>query len=519
MSITDASPHLAGVRLRGLSKTFPGTKALDGVSLDVRPGEVHALVGQNGSGKSTLIKILAGFHDADPGSSAAVDDQDLDLGDASAAHDAGLRFVHQDLGLVMTESTVDNLALGSGYRTGRAGRIRWGAQRRAATDLMAALGHPVDIDRPVERLSAVERTAVAIARAMQGSTESIALLVLDEPTATMPAGDVEMVYEIVRRVRASGASVLYVSHHLDEVFALADRVTVLRDGHLIETLDVAETSPRELADLMAGEVVDVGTRAERAPGRPVLEITGVSAHVLADFDLVVHAGEVVGLAGVDGSGRDEIAGAVFGGRPRTGRVTCDAVEIPHSRPDVAVRNGIGYVPADRVAAGLVMSMSVQENMTLPSLAEFWRRLRLRARDERTDVLAWSRRLGVRSAGPDAPVASLSGGNQQKVVLGKWLKTEPSVLLLDEPTQGVDVAAKADVHRLIDEAAAHGTAVLVCSSDEVELVRLCSRVVVLDHGRASTELTGSAITRAAITRASLGVEDPDTHHLQQNGARP
>ena len=248
-------------------------------------------------------------------------------------------------------------------------------------------------------------------------------------------------------------------------------------------------------------------------------VVGVSAKVLADFDLVVHAGEVVGLAGVDGSGRDEVAAAVFGGRDRTGRVMCDGEEVPRSSPDIAVRLGIGYVPADRTAAGLVMEMNVRENMTLPTLDAFWRRLRLRTREEREDVVTWSKRLGVKSAGPESLMTSLSGGNQQKVVMGKWLKSEPKVLLLDEPTQGVDVAAKADMHRLVDEAAARGTAVLVCSSDEVELVRLCSRVVVLNQGRARTELTGSSITRAAITRASLGVADADaaTHELPENGA--
>jgi ribose transport system ATP-binding protein len=517
MSITESAPDVVGVSLRGVSKTFPGTKALDGVDLDVRSGEVHALVGQNGSGKSTLIKILAGFHEADPGSVATVREAALALGDSAAAHQAGLRFVHQDLGLVMTESTVDNLALGSGYRTGPTGTIRWKAQRRAADRLLRDLGHPVDIGKPVEQLSAVERTAVAIARALQGSTDSIALLVLDEPTATMPAGDVEMVYDLVRRVRDSGASVLYVSHHLDEVFALADRVTVLRDGRLISTLEVAATTPRELADLMAGEVVDVGSRSEHEVGEPVLELRQLSSKVLQGLDLTVRAGEVVGVAGVDGSGRDEVAGAIFGGRARTGQVRCAGAEVPPSRPDVAVSRRIGFVPADRAVAGLVMEMSIRENMTLATLDRFWRRLLLRTRDERSDVATWTSRLGVKSSGTEAPMTSLSGGNQQKVVLGKWLKTEPAVLLLDEPTQGVDVAAKAEVHRLIDDAAARGTAVLVCSSDEVELVRLCSRVIVLDHGRSCAELVGNDITRVALTRASLGVADPGTHPQQENGA--
>jgi ribose transport system ATP-binding protein len=492
--------------LQGISKTFPGTTALDRISLDIRPAEVHALVGQNGSGKSTLIKILAGFHQPDAGGTVTVRGASLAHGDPTASHAAGLRFVHQDLGLVMTESATDNLALGSSYATGRAGSIKWGEQYRAAAELMRGLGHDIDLRAPVHRLSAVERTAVAIARALRPSSSPIAVLVLDEPTATMPAHDVDMLYDLVRRVRDGGASVLYVSHHLEEIFALADRVTVLRDGRLIATTPVADTTPHDLASQMAGGHVDVGQRATRAPGEPVLELCGVSSRVLRDLDLTVRAGEIVGLAGVDGSGRDEISAAVFGGVPRTGVVRVAQRVIPPDRPDIAVENGIGFVPADRAAHGLIMDMSVRENMTLPRLRDFLSTLILRSGRERSDVQEWGRRLGLASPSTEVSVTALSGGNQQKVVLGKWLRTDPKALLLDEPTQGVDVAAKADVHRLIDQAADEGAAVLVASSDETELVRLCSRVVVLNRGRACAELTGAAITRAAITRASLGITE-------------
>jgi ribose transport system ATP-binding protein len=502
-----ASTDDAVLSLRCVSKTFPGTVALDQVSLAIRPGEVHALVGQNGSGKSTLIKILAGFHKPDDnGGTITVRDKVLAPGDPAAAHAAGLRFVHQDLGLVMSESAADNLALGVGYATGRAGGIRWRDQYRGARELMHDLGHDIDLRAPVRQLSAVERTAVAIARAMRPSAAPTAVLILDEPTATMPAHDVGVLYDLVRRVRAGGACVLYVSHHLDEVFALADRVTVLRDGHLVDTADVAGTGPRELADLMAGGHVDAGQRAVRELGDPVLELQGVSARVLRDLDLVLHAGEIVGLAGINGSGRDEVAAAVFGGSPRTGTVRVARREVPADRPDLAVAQGVGFVPADRPADGLIMDMSVRENMTLPRLGDYLAALVLRSRRERSDVEDWGRRLGLVTPGTEVSVSALSGGNQQKVVLGKWLRTDPKVLLLDEPTQGVDVAAKAEVHRLIDRAADQGAAVLVASSDETELVRLCSRVVVLSRGRACAELSGANITRAAITRASLGVAE-------------
>jgi ribose transport system ATP-binding protein len=495
----------SAVLVSGLTKTFPGTKALDAVHLEIIPGEVHALVGQNGSGKSTFIKVLAGFHQPDPGWRAEASGSPFKLGDPAAARQSGLRFVHQDLGLVMAESTVDNLALGTGYRQGRFRIIKWGAQGKLAREMVGRLGHTFDVFEPVEKLSAVERTTVAIARAMQDSDTPMNLLVLDEPTATMPAKDVEVVKALVHRVRDAGVAVLYVSHHLDEVFAIADRVTVLRDGKLIATTLVSETSPRQIADQMTGGEVDIREREHREIGDPVLHLRNLSARVVTDLDLVVHAGEVVGVAGVDGSGRDELASAIFGGRPRSGEVVCVGRVLEADRPDSAVALGMAYVPADRALHGLILDMSVRENLTLGRLSDFWSKWLLRKGRELADVDHWIGRLGIKTASHEVPVSSLSGGNQQKVVLGRWLRLAPKVLLLDEPTQGVDVAAKAEVHKLIDEAADAGAAVLVCSSDESELVRLCSRVIVLERGRVRADLRESEISRATITRESLGVD--------------
>lgn len=494
------------VLVSGLTKTFPGTRALDDMHLEIMPGEVHALVGQNGSGKSTFIKVLAGFHQPDPGWRAEANGTPFKLGDSAAARASGLRFVHQDLGLVMSESTVDNLALGSGYRQGRFGAIRWRDQGKVASEMLRRLGHEFDVFEPVDKLSAVERTTVAIARAMQDSDTPMHLLVLDEPTATMPAKDVEIVHRLVHRVRESGAAVLYVSHQLDEVFAVADRVTVLRDGKLIATSRVSGTSPRQIADQMTGGEVDIREREHREIGAPALELRSLSAKVVSGLDLVVHAGEVVGVAGVDGSGRDELAPAIFGGRPRTGEVRCDGRVLQADRPDSAVALGVAYVPADRAQHGLILEMSVRENLTLGRLSDFWSKWLLRKDREVADVAHWIARLGVKTASQEMPVSALSGGNQQKVVLGRWLRLSPRVLLLEEPTQGVDIAAKAEVHKLVDAAADAGAAVLVCSSDESELVRLCSRVIVLERGRVRADLREQEISRATITRESLGVDN-------------
>ncbi|GAA4548431.1 sugar ABC transporter ATP-binding protein [Pseudonocardia xishanensis] len=491
--------------MAGLSKTFPGTRALQDFSIDLHPGRVHALVGQNGSGKSTFIKVLAGFHAPDPGAEATMHGAPLRLGDPAAAYAAGLRFVHQDLGLVMTENAMDNLALGVGYRTRGPAHISWRAQEESARSLLTSLGHEFDVTVPVERLSAVERTTLAIARAMQGWDERAGLLVLDEPTATMPARDVDRVHDLVRRVTELGSSVLYVSHHLQEVFDLAHRVTVLRDGREAATLDIAETTPDHVVELMTGGIWVAEAARERKPvdGDPVLEIRGLACDVLDALDLEVRPGEVVGVAGIDGSGRDEVAGGVFGSRTRRGTVRVAGVELAPDRPHEAVGLGVGLVPRDRHADGLVMEFSVLENLTLARLKDFFSGLVLRTSRERSDVEAWIDRLRIKG-GRDTSVNALSGGNQQKVVIGKWLRLKPRVLLLEEPTQGVDIAAKEEVHVLIEEAAQSGAAVLVCSSDEAELVRLCSRVLVLSQGRVVADLAGAEIREEAIIKPSLGI---------------
>jgi ribose transport system ATP-binding protein len=495
------------VEIRGLSKTFPGTRALVDVDLDVRPGEVHALVGQNGSGKSTLIKVLAGFHRPDDGATAFVRGESYELGDSEAAHAAGLRFVHQDLGLVPTLDAVDNLALGFGYEIGRASRIRWRRQVARARASIEALGYHVNVRTPVERLEPIERTAVAIARALQGLDGHVALLVLDEPTATMPKPDAERLFEIVERVRRRGVGVLYVSHHLEEVFGLAQRVTVLRDGRAVATRPVAGLDKRQLVELMTGGFVDAqpADASQTAGEEEVLRVSGLGARELDGVELTVHAGEVVGVAGITGSGREELCPALFGGRPRTGEVTVGGRPLEAMRPDQAVALGVGLVPADRHRDGLALAMSVRENLTLTDLQRFWRRFRLHQRKERTDAAASIMQLAIRAPSAEAPVESLSGGNQQKVVLGKWLRVRPRVLLLDEPTQGVDIAATAEVHQLVDEAARQGAAVLVCSSDEDELERLSDRVVVLRSGRIVAEFRRPSITAQRLAQECLGLE--------------
>jgi ribose transport system ATP-binding protein len=494
----------AVLQLCNLSKTFPGTKALSDVDLEVRAGEIHALVGQNGSGKSTLIKILAGFHGPDDGASGAIKGADFKLGDSAAAHAAGLRFVHQDLGLIDSLDCVDNLALGFGYATGLGGRINWRKQRAAARQALSRVGSgDVKVTKPVSHLTAFEKTALAIVRSVQDWEENVSLLVLDEPTATMPRPEVDKLFGLIRRVASAGTGVLLVSHHLDEVFAIAHRVTVLRDGRSAGTHQVAELTRADLIQLMTGGVVDEVTRSDREnAGEVVLSLRGLGGRVLRDFDLDVHRGEVVGIAGLNGSGRDEVCELVFGGRTRTGSVEVNGERLPPDRPDVAISNGLALVPADRHGAGLVLNESVRENLTLVDLKPFWRGWRLSRSRERGAARQWIDKLSIRTSSMDAVVESLSGGNQQKVVMGKWLRTEPTVMLLDEPTQGVDVGATAELHRMIRSAADEGSAVVLCSSDERELSHICDRVLVLCDGSVEAELVGDQIGSQRIAQQSL-----------------
>jgi len=495
--------------VNNLSKSFAGPRVLDDVSLSIEPGEVRALVGQNGSGKSTLVKILAGFHVPDSGS-VEIDGQSLHFGVGSVSDALGMRFVHQDLGLVDSLDTVDNLALGgagyASYAGIKSGAIKWRAERRRARKSLDDLGYDFDVKRPVGALAMSERTAVAIARAMATRGAPPKLLVLDEPTANLPAAEAERLYALTRRVAASGVAVVFVSHHFDEVFELSSSVTVLRDGKLVTTCPVEGLTEEALIELVIGRplehvVHDVKTVERRSV---ILEVENLATDgVLDGVDLSVHSGEIIGIAGITGSGRDEIAPAIFGGLHRSGVVRVAGKVVPRQRPDVAVASGIGLVPAQRHTNAAFMSSTLRENITVTKPALHFKNLVLRKSSERADVNVWLERLDVRPRNCEFAMSDLSGGNQQKVVICRWLRMEPKVLILDEPTQGVDVGAKADIHRLVDEAAEAGTAVLVASTDHEELVRLCHRVLVVRRGRVVDELLGDRLIPDLITAVTIG----------------
>ena len=502
------APERTALAVRNLSKTFPGTRALDGVSLDLPAGRVTGLVGHNGSGKSTLIKVLAGYHDADPGGEVFVGGSALERLSAGAAAAAGMRFVHQDLGLVGSLSVIDNLALTLGYRTGRLGRVKQRLEIERSERDIGMLGCSFDVRRRVDDLAPSERTVVAVARALEGwEMGAVHVLVLDEPTASLPREEALRLFEVVRAVRNRGVAVLFVSHHLDEILSLADQVVVMRNGRVVRTEGTASLDHDRLVSLIVGREIAHSGAARTARESPaaadrVLSVDGLGAEFLRDVSFGVSQGEILGVCGLTGSGREELAGCVFGVRPRTGLVKVGGRGLAPGRLDQAVQLGMGFVPADRMADALVPRMSVRANLSLPGIAGFVRRCRLDNGAEREAVDRWLRKTRVASDARERPIFQLSGGNQQKVLLARWLRCRPDVLVLDEPTQGVDVGARQDIHALIDAAAAEGAAVLICSTDSEELERLCDRALVLTRGRIGAELIGIDLRADVIDRHCL-----------------
>lgn len=504
-------PLHPALQIRGLSKAFGGTPALSDVELTVAAATVHALLGENGSGKSTLIKSLSGYHAPDPGAEILIGGIGLQLGSPGAAHGLGCRFVHQDLGLIDSCSIADNIALTSGFPS-VLGALRSGELRRRTRRALERVGLDLDPDRLVGGLPAAVRTGVALARALADADgAAVRLLVLDEPTATLPDSEVRHLLTMVRAAANSGVGVLYVTHHLDEVFQIADDVSVLRDGRKVVTTRADQLTREELVSHLLGHQLDE-SHGSIQPVSPdgadaVVQVAELVAGTLRSVSFSVASGEIVGIAGLTGSGRESVLPAIFGGIPReSGSVRVDGAVVRAGRPDRGIRAGMALVPADRVRQGVVMTMSARENLTLARLRPHWRVPMLRRRSEIAETRLWFERLDVRPAGAvDRNLATFSGGNQQKVVFGKWLRCTPRVLLLDEPTQGVDIGAKAEIHRHIVAAVGTGAAAVVSSSDYEELAALCHRVIVLRGGRVVAELAGSAVTVSEMARQALGSE--------------
>ena len=499
------------LEMRGISKSFPGVQALEEVDFTVRRGEVHALMGENGAGKSTVIKVLTGVYSRDAGT-VRFSGEPIDPHSPMDAEALGISTVYQEVNLIPHLSVAENICLGR--QPTRLGTIRWRAISRRAQAAMARLGLTIDVSRQVSSYSIAIQQMVAIARALDVSAE---LLILDEPTSSLDENEVEELFSVVRRLREAGLGILFITHFLDQTYEISDRTTVLRNGKLVGEYETASLPRIELVARMIGTEPEqvAPTRSPDAPEAEDVEEAFVTVDGLgrrgsvAPIDLSVRRGEVVGLAGLLGSGRTETARLLFGiDKPDTGRILIDGRPAAIRSPRKAIRLGFAFTPEDRRAAGIISSLSVRENIILALQASrgAWRTLPRRQQREIAD--RFIRALDIRTPGCEQPVANLSGGNQQKVLLARWLATEPRFLILDEPTRGIDVGAKAEVERLVARLREEGMAILFISSELEEVVRSSQRVVVLRDRARVAELVGGQINEQAIMRTIARHEDGD-----------
>ncbi|MEJ5944438.1 sugar ABC transporter ATP-binding protein [Pseudokineococcus basanitobsidens] len=499
------------LEVRGVVKEFPGARALDDVDFTLRRGEVHALVGENGAGKSTLIKVLTGVHRADEGE-VRYRGERVRFTKPSEAQDAGISTIYQEVNLVGLQSVARNVFLGREPRT-RLGLVDFRRMNRDAGALLADLGVPVDPTRPLRTLGLGTQQMVALARAVSTDAQ---VLVMDEPTSSLEPREVEVLFATMDRLHASGVAIVYVSHRMDELYRVCDRVTVMRDGRVVHTGELAGLERLELVRLMLGRSVDARTERSRDDGQtssdeaPVLEVDGLrSGTSVRDVTFSVAPGEVVGLGGLLGAGRTETVKAVAGALPvDDGQVRVRGSRLRPGRPAGSLRAGVAMLAEDRKTEGIVPGLSVRENIVLAALPRLSPGgLVSRARQDAV-VETFVRRLRIKVSSPEQPVSELSGGNQQKVLLARWLATHPTVLLLDEPTRGIDVGAKAEVQGLVDELAAEGLGVVLISSELDELVRGADRVVVLREGAVAGELTGALVREDELMSVIAGAADRD-----------
>ena len=516
------------LKLTDISKSFGGAKALAGVSFEVRSGEVHGLLGKNGSGKSTLVKILAGFHAPDHGGTLKFNGNhvNLPLKPGNFRH-LGMSFVHQNLGLVPSLTVLENLRFGQ-ITAARSAFIDWSSERSKARDALSQFGLALDTDQRIDRLSSVERALLAIVRAFEeiriacAATGRPGLVLLDEPTPFLPREGIDKLFSLIRQIAESGSSVVFISHDIEEVMTITDRVTVLRDGAVAGELETAKASHEQVVEMIVGRSLAKRTApiAHEPETRPVFaQIKNIAGGMLQPTDLCIREGEIIGLTGLIGSGYEEIPYLLFGARPsRSGSVTFSGKEpiaLADMSPKRAIDMNFALLPGDRQAAGGVDSLSLMDNMLLPDISTFFRGGLLNRNAMLQKAHTLGARYEVRPNDPFAKFSSLSGGNAQKVLIARWMNRNPSLLLLDEPTQGVDVQTRVQIFAAIRAAAVSGMSVFCASSDAEQLAEICHRVLVFSRGRLCKEIVGADLTKDGIAEAcyaSIGVTsraDPST----------
>jgi len=490
----------AVLEMRRISKAFPGVRALDDASLSVRPGEVHALMGENGAGKSTLMKILAGAQHADSGE-VLLDGTAIHVETPQQALDLGISIIYQELNLVPHLSVAENIFLGREQQL-FPGWVDTRTMRRAAQALMDDLGMPIDVRTAVGTLPLAKRQMVEIAKATSRQARVIAM---DEPSATLTDHELEHLFHLIEQLKNKGIGIIYISHRMDEVFRICDAVTVMRDGKTVGSHRINAITREEVLRLMVGRSLDeTFPKVHPTPGKPILEVKNLSRRgVLHDIAFTVHAGEVVGLAGLVGAGRTEIARCLFGAdRSTTADIRIDGAPFVPSSPGAAIRAGIGFVTEDRKDQGLLLSRSVRENASLASLRALSQFGFIRRRQEEENAREDVRKLRVRTPSVEQRVGNLSGGNQQKVVIAKWLRTPLKILILDEPTRGIDVGAKREIYQIMNELTAQGVGILMISSELPEVLGMADRILVVREGRIAGELDARQATQEDVGRLAL-----------------
>jgi rhamnose transport system ATP-binding protein len=486
--------------MRDVRKRFGSTQALDGVSMALYPGEIHALLGENGAGKSTLIKIMTGVNQPDTGE-MLIDGEPVRVASSQDGQRLGVAAIYQEPMIFPDLSVAENIFIGHRKR----GRIvRRKRMREEAEEVLARLGVNLDVGAPARGLTLAEQQTVEIAKAI---SLDVRVLIMDEPTASLSAHEVQQLFRIVGTLKAAGVAVLFISHRMEEVFEISDRVTILRDGRWISTSPRGELTPAAAIRGMVGrEVVELFRRNRRPPGEVRLSVKGLHREgVFSDITFDVRAGEVLGFAGLVGAHRTDVGLALFGVAPAdAGTIELDGQPITVKSPQQANKLGIAYTTEDRRQLGLVFPMSISANISLPSLPRYLNAMGIVKRgEERAAAELFRERLRIRAPGVDTPASSLSGGNQQKVVLSKWLETTPKVLILDEPTRGIDVGAKVEVHQLVDELAAEGMAIILISSDLPEVLAMSDRILVMREGRQMGIISHAEATQETVLAAAMG----------------
>ena len=502
MTTENTTPLLRMVKI---SKAFPGVQALQDVDLTVQRGEILALVGENGAGKSTLMRILNGVYTADAGE-IYWQGRAVTIHSPHEAQALGISMIHQELALIPYLDAGKNIFLGREPRGWLPGTVNWRKLYRQAQAELDALGLALSVRTPVRFFSIAQQQMIEVAKALSIEAQ---LIVMDEPTSSLTEREVETLFEQMRRLRERGVAIIFISHRLEEVLQIADRVTVLRDGQLVGTQPVRELRAEDIVRMMVGR--EVGTIYERreqppSPERVVLEVRGLSrGKRVRDVSFKLHAGEILGVAGLVGAGRTELAETIFGAHPAThGEIYLDGQKVRIRRPQQAIQHGIGFVPEDRKRQGLFLRMSVAANVVMAVLRKLTRPLLIhwgKVRKITADVIE---QLNIRTPSQEQRVQNLSGGNQQKVVIAKWLTLDPKVLILDEPTRGIDVGAKAEIYRLMNQLADRGVGILMISSELPEVLGVSDRILVMHEGRITGEFDGRTATEDALMNAATGI---------------